>query len=463
MELPGRLYGTILTLTVDAEFFPLLRGEFRGGNVRLESPNFMVVLPAGEKLEKPLSLEDIERASASLLDELRKRAPGTGVAVRNGRMEISDADGPIVSLRDLEARAFFSPDRLMVDLRCASPFWDGLSIETEMRAEGMRSETRVETAGFRPRELIERLAPGAAPWLGDTVLSLRGRIEAEGLRSMRAEFAGAAPTLTLRRASRRLALKVKSAKGTVDLDGKSVRAVLSELVLQEPDVKVAGRLTVDRLSPRYEASLAGEALTIAPARRALLAIAGDVPAVRDILDVVRGGTSELLAAVGRPVPDGSRTRGRWRSGRGFPAAPSTSRGRSSTWRTWGARCRSRRESSPGKGSSRGWGTPREPGVSPHGIAGEDPPFHAEFQADAEAGSCMPSFGAWRRTRISGESWTGSGDPGGGVRRVVLGERLSDVGVRFTASKVRIAGTYDRVPFPIEVHEGSSPGTGDPSR
>ena len=38
-------------------------------------------------------------------------------------------------------------------------------------------------------------------------------------------------------------------------------------------------------------------------------------------------------------------------------------------------------------------------------------------------------------------------------QVVLGERFSSVGVRFTASKVRLAGKYDRIPFPVTIDNG----------
>ena len=36
---------------------------------------------------------------------------------------------------------------------------------------------------------------------------------------------------------------------------------------------------------------------------------------------------------------------------------------------------------------------------------------------------------------------------------MLGERFSSVGVRFTASKVRLAGKYDRIPFPVTIDNG----------
>ena len=56
-----------------------------------------------EKKEKPVSLEEIEKGFASLLASLRQKMPGAAVTIRNGRLELSDGDGPIVALRELEA------------------------------------------------------------------------------------------------------------------------------------------------------------------------------------------------------------------------------------------------------------------------------------------------------------------------------------------------------------------------
>jgi hypothetical protein len=182
LDVPGVAQGTVAALGADPELLPLLRGKVRIGNVLLEAPDFRVHLPAKKKEEKPVSLEEVEKSLSSLLAALRQRMPGTVVTIRNGSLELSDGDGPIVALRDLSVRIALPPDRLTAHIRCASQYWEGLTVETSIRPEGLRAETRIETAGFRVRELAGRLSPGAVPWLGETVLSFRIRIDSEGVR-----------------------------------------------------------------------------------------------------------------------------------------------------------------------------------------------------------------------------------------------------------------------------------------
>ena len=196
IEVPGLAAGTVATLEVDPELLPLLSGQFRNGAILLEDPDVRVRIPPRPETDKAFSLEEFEENLSSLLATLRESAPATVVTVRNGRLELSDGDGPIVSLRELNARFGFPPERMTLQVRCASRYWESLSIESSLHPEGLRGDTRVETKGFRVRDFVDRLAPGAVPWLGKTVVSLRGRIDMEGVRRLQARATLTGSTIT---------------------------------------------------------------------------------------------------------------------------------------------------------------------------------------------------------------------------------------------------------------------------
>jgi len=328
LDVPGLAAGKVATLQVDLELIPLLRGNVRNGNILLEDPDFRVRIPPRAIPEKAFSLEEFEGNLSSLLATLRGRAPATVVTVRNGRLELSDKDGPIVSLRELNARVGFPPERMTLQVRCASRYWERLSIEASLRPEGLRGEARVETAGFRVRDFVDRIAPGAVPWLGETVASLRGTIETEGLRALQA------------------------------------RATLSGSSITFPGIGLA------LVDVGGEASLSGGILT----------------------------------------------------GLGLSARLGKSRVREGTLRM--------------------------------GIARGDAPFHAELPVDADLGELPPLLRRLVRNerfreeidRIHGVRGTASG-------RLTLGERLSSIRPTVALTSVNLAGTYDRVPFPVTIHGG----------
>ncbi|MBE0605387.1 MAG: hypothetical protein IH610_03775, partial [Deltaproteobacteria bacterium] len=204
IDVPGLASGTVATLQVDLELIPLLRGTVRNGAILLEAPDFRVRIPSRAKPEKPFSPEEFEGNLSSLLASMEKVAPAMVVTVRNGRLELTGGDGPIVSLRDLNARVGLPPERMTLQLRCASGYWEDLSIESSLHPEGLRGDTHVETTRFRVRDFVDRIAPGAAPWLRETVVSLRGKLESEGLRTLEARATVAGSTFTVPKIDLRL-------------------------------------------------------------------------------------------------------------------------------------------------------------------------------------------------------------------------------------------------------------------
>jgi len=463
LDIPGLAQGKITTLQVDPDLFPLLRGNVRIGNILLDTPDFQVRIPPGPKPEKAFSLEEFERNFTSLLATLRKKAPATVVTVRNGRIELSDGDGPIVSLRELDARVGFPPERMTLSVRCASRYWERLSIDSSVHPTGLRGDTRVEASRFRIREFVERLAPGTAPWLGETELSLRGRIASEGLRNVKAEFAGGAPALTLRRDDRSRTFRVSSFKGSAEWAEGGLRATLSDLTVDDPRIRLSGELSVNRGSPSIDARLEGREADIPSIRAAILALADDVPGVRVALGVIRGGTLSRFSlksggTSARELADLRALQARATLTGGTIVVP----GIDLTLENLGGEASLSGGILAGRGlSARLKKSGAREGTLRMGIAGRDAPFHAEFLADADLGELQPLL----RRLVPDERFRGEIDRIHGARgavsgRVTLGERLSSIRPTVILSKVEIAGNYDRVPFPIAIRGGEFSYDGD---
>ena len=77
--------------------------------------------------------------------------------------------------------------------------------------------------------------------------------------------------------------------GAVRLEGGNLHVSVSRLELESPRLRLAGTLSVGETSPRIRLEVSGQETEIAPVRSAILSLAGDVPAVRSVLDIVRGG------------------------------------------------------------------------------------------------------------------------------------------------------------------------------
>ena len=161
LSVPGRAEGTVKRLEADISPLSLFRNRIPIGSLLAVAPELRVRIPEREKKEKPLSLEEIGEKISSLLAQFGVRAPGATVTVRDGRLDLSEGERPLLSLRDLQAVVAFPPDRLRVRLSCASQFWDRLEIEGTLRSAGLLGEARIGRRGSG--RLRADIAPGRSP------------------------------------------------------------------------------------------------------------------------------------------------------------------------------------------------------------------------------------------------------------------------------------------------------------
>ena len=110
LSVPGRAEGTAKRLEADVSPLSLLlRNRVPIGSLLAVAPEIRVRIPEREKKGKPLSLEEIRETISSLLAQLAVRAPGATVTIRDGRLDLSDGERPLLSLRNLQAGVAF-PD-----------------------------------------------------------------------------------------------------------------------------------------------------------------------------------------------------------------------------------------------------------------------------------------------------------------------------------------------------------------
>jgi hypothetical protein len=455
-DMADRARGKAALVRAEATLLPLLAGRLRIGSVVVDSPTFRVRLPARKEGEEPFAREKAEKEVASALATLRDLAPGAHISIRNGAVELTDAAGAVLSLSGLQAEASLPPGRLTVRLRCASEYWDALSVDAGLLPEGLRGTARIETAGLKLDALVGRLAPGTAPWLGKTVVSMRGRLESEGLRSVAADLSGALPALTVRRGGRSRTVRVNSVAGTVALEENGARAVLTELSFAEPTVRLSGELTVDHATRRIEATVTGRDLAIAPVRAAVLAIAGDVPQVREVLDIVRdGAVPRFTASVGGnswsdlASADALEFRARVAGGTIFIPGIDFTLARVSGEASMSRGVLSGRDISAGLGGAR-----CDHGSFRMGIMEDDPSLYVDVRLDTPAGEVLPRM----RAIVSPGKAEGFIDRIGDLRgnasgRLLLKGRLSSLQAIVTISSMQLAGSYPGIPFPIAIERG----------
>ena len=251
VTIPGKVAGSMESLTVYPELLPLLAGTIRVARIEAQSPSFNVPLPPRirEAGESRMSLAEIETTIASFLGDAASRLPGLVIAIRGGRLELSEGGRTAFSFRDADGRVAFRREDVTVRVACRSDFFDRLSASGRLDPQRFSGGGRIDVAHFRPRTLAGYLFPKRALPDADPAADLAIVFRTGGIGVLEANVAG---------------------------------STTSKLGL-------TGRVLLDRVAPRVALEAAVRDADIASLRETVLALAGDAPAAREICDIARSG------------------------------------------------------------------------------------------------------------------------------------------------------------------------------
>lgn len=263
------------------DWWSFFRGQVRIGKVLLESPEIMVNgLPAA--LSGPLDPE----------------LAGLKVVIHNGTLQVAPNSQwsllpQTFSMKALNGRV--TAGLAAIDFELAGVPVEGghLAVSGALRAD----ETyRVQFAcrNFNLHKVIPSLAQGKLA-LTDSPLNLTGSLEGRGPEKITGKIVGDSLCLLAFPENKKIVLNC----GVVDLtfakDADDLLLTLNALELHEPGLKIAGtvrRFGADKANsaPVWQIDLKGENFELSKIRAALLSVWGEKEIVKEICEIVQGGT-----------------------------------------------------------------------------------------------------------------------------------------------------------------------------
>jgi len=456
LTIPHRAAGTVESLTLYPSLFPRRRGGVPLAKVRADAPDLAVEIPRAAKEEKPPSFAELRERIAGLLSALSVNAPGMVFEVHRGRVALSLGPRPLGALREIEGRIVFPPKRLEVDLRCASNLWGNLSLAGRLDAEALSGRGTIGLAGLDLAPFAKSFLPEGWGELAAGRADLGAGFEIERFRALKAEVRGESPSLSVRRGNGSVGVSGLRIGGTVEIDEAKTVVSVARLSLESPRLRTSGRLVMDRAASRAALELHAGDLDIAPVRGALLALAGDVAGVRNVLDYVRGGRLTVSALkldgptlFGPGAIDRLFLNGRLGAGNIFvPDADLDLRDvAGNVVLSGGILSADHAEARTGDSRARD-------GSLRMGVTGRDRPFRIDARVEADLAH-LPRV-LLRLTRDEGleaELSRIEDLQGKASGRLTIGDRIGSLRVAVDATDLRLSARYRRVPFPVELDGG----------
>src|SRR6185312_14707002 len=116
------------------------------------------------------------------------------------------AGSPLI-IKDIDAELGVAPAKLNLTLSARSNFIERIRLAGEMAASTLVSEARFSVENLDLRQAFSFASPAWGAWVDNGAATLSVNLRTAGLRSFRADIAGAPLSLTLARGTRKALIK----------------------------------------------------------------------------------------------------------------------------------------------------------------------------------------------------------------------------------------------------------------
>lgn len=198
-------------------------------------------------------------------------------------------------LTDLSATAKLAPGRVSFQLKSKSTFSKGLRLKGDYALKERQYSLESAWEGLRLHQAIVSTAHGTLVPLESTA-NLKVRVKGSGTATVSADIQGELPCFLYKPRNEKVLFDCGLVDLHLDKSGSDLAVTIRELDMKEPGLSLRG--TVKRTvaaqgaEPIWQLDLAGEEFDVTKIRKTALTLFGDNVVVRDLFDIVRGGTAK---------------------------------------------------------------------------------------------------------------------------------------------------------------------------
>jgi hypothetical protein len=304
------LRGKAASVSVHPKILPLFLGKMQIDDLRLDSAELNYTLPARSATEKrasqPFSLYDLGKKVQSMVSTLSEfKIPDLDFQVINSRVNLFDSGRKILALRSVNSHLEGPPAGRKITLNCQSNLWQRISMSGLLNTRTFKGSGQVQLTQFLPQDLTAYLFPDSAFQVVDAPADLTIDFKTEGPGQLQIEAHGSTSHLKFRYAQKELNIKNPRIKAALLVDKNSVTLSLTKLALDYPQLNLSANLTLTHDTPPINLQVKGTQVDVASTRQVALTLSGNNDVVKDIFDIVKGGSVPLitLKAQGNSLSD----------------------------------------------------------------------------------------------------------------------------------------------------------------
>ncbi|MBS1114215.1 MAG: AsmA family, partial [Nitrospirae bacterium] len=292
LSIPDKAEGSVLSLKTYPSLWSLIKGKVRIAKLSLEAPDFTVKI--SEDMDKP-SLEEIEEKVRSVTHYLASAMPGLRVGIRGGKLEFTKGGKIAFSFDLIQSQISVSQKKLDIEITSRSNLWDNFSVSSSIEADNLKSNGTIRLKHLRPDKLIAFISEETARQVGVSGADMSVKFEAAGLRVVNASMESSVSELSVSRGKKRTTLGETIIKGDIEIKPEAVSVRIKQAKISRPALNFSGQYDLNRNSGIITVTLEGKSISVQPVRDSALGLGEDIPLIRNIFTILRGGEITVLS------------------------------------------------------------------------------------------------------------------------------------------------------------------------
>ncbi len=170
---PRTFRGTVQSLTIYPDLFPLFRGQLQFSRIQVLEPDFTIILPAvvSESTPEVPSLEETKTNIRSVLGYLQAIGPGLVVEMDNGKLLFRRSHRNFLSLRNVLAHFNAPPGEMKLLVKAGTDQWGDFALSGVYSFNEAQTEVRDLTVSLGHSSLSDYSA--VLTWDPDPRLEIR--------------------------------------------------------------------------------------------------------------------------------------------------------------------------------------------------------------------------------------------------------------------------------------------------
>jgi hypothetical protein len=453
--LPKKAEGTIQSLKFYPKILPLLAGEIHIAKMLAEYPDFSIWI---QESKKKLSIIDIEEKLSTILNILETKAPGLDAVIKKGKLNISQNSKINLSFQNIDSRIVFPPRELKYNIITRFSNSDSIALSGCLDPKSFKGKGSMYLKGSKLSALLDALFPDIMKHVAGSEINLKLTFQTDGIGILQSEVEGSIPFLALQNGNKKVIIEGRSIKANLGFNEEITRISLLKLEVHDPGMTLTGSLRMNNNPRHIDLLLTGKEVDVNELRNTAIALAGDTPLIKAISDYVRGGKVPLIMfrTQGVSLDDLGKSenivvQGRMYEGEIFIPGPDLAfkavRGDCviSKGILEASQIQARLENAQlSEGSLR------------VGLIGKDAPLHLETLTKVHLSELLPLLKRLLKNEPLLNEFNLIRDLSGNAQgKLVLGETIDSIQVAFDVSKTKFSARYTRIPYPIEINEGSA--------